>query len=112
MSDTAKPGILRFDVRLKARPETIWRAMAEDDYRRTWLPDQRVLDVLRSEKPDRLTLLVEECDPPYAQGVVSFELHPAADGGTWLRLIHHQLPARVLPAPANDGGAPRMCLAA
>ncbi len=108
MSDST---VLQFEVELTARPETVWRALLKEEYRRAWLPDQTVLEVLREERPERLSLLVQETAPPYARGIVTFDLEPGRQGGTRLRLVHLHHPA-ALPAPANDSGGVVMRLAA
>jgi len=110
-SDAADSTVLQFEVELTARPETVWRALREEGYRRAWLPDQTVLEVLREERPERLSLLVQETAPPYARGIVTFDLEPGRQGGTRLRLVHLHHPA-ALPAPANDSGGVVMRLAA
>lgn len=109
--DGASDTVLHFEVELTARPETVWRALREEDYRQAWLPDQTVLEVLEEARPDRLSLLVEEAAPPYARGIVTFDLEPGRHGGTRLRLVHLHRPA-ALPAPANDTGRLLMRLAA
>jgi len=110
-SDAASGTVLHFEVELTARPETVWRALREEGYRRAWLPDQTVLEVLQEERPERLSLLVEEAEPPHARGIVTFDLEPGRQGGTRLRLVHLHRPAH-LPIPANDGGDMVMRLAA
>lgn len=109
--DVDEDGVLQFEMELTARPETVWRALSEESYRRAWLPDQTVLEVLQEARPERLSLLVEETTPPHAQGIVTFDLEPGPQGGTRLRLVHLYRPA-ALPAPANDRGGVLMRLAA
>ena len=93
-----------FDVELEAAPETVWRAVQEATFRRQWLPDSALAD----PKPVSIVPGREICyrmlddDPPFFESLVTFEIHPNADQGTLLRIVH-RLTSKIGRA-ANDNG--------
>jgi uncharacterized protein YndB with AHSA1/START domain len=95
---------------LEAPPEKVWRALTEPALLDRWLPPEgpgeRTERRLLAAEPNRLVRYgwrgAESGD-----SVVTFELSPAADGGTWLRLVHDGL----APAAANSNAPILRCAA-
>ena len=111
MTDTAA---LVFECALDAPPEKVWRALTIPEYLARWLkPAQDVdLDVVNAEENKSLTYRWRESGQGAVVGmehsIVTFELTPTTDGGTWFRLTH----APAVPAAANSNLAGPLMLAA
>jgi uncharacterized protein YndB with AHSA1/START domain len=95
---------------LEAPPEKVWRALTEPALLARWLPpmgpgepiETRLLDA----EPNRLVRYGWR-GAASGDSVVTVELSPAADGGTWLRLVHDGL----APAAANSNTPILRCAA-
>lgn len=94
---------------LDAVPEKVWRAISVDALREVWLPDQKIIEVVRSVPMQEIEMIVEERDPPFERSHVRFGLSSDAVSGTVLSISHR--PAAMLGPTANDN-APPMMLAA
>ncbi|MHA6297800.1 SRPBCC domain-containing protein [Devosia sp. CAU 1758] len=115
MSDGAD--ILVFETMLDAPPEKVWRALTIPEYRERWLkkPVDAEIDVIASDENKSLTFRWREpgqgvaVDPE--ESLVTFELTPEANGGTWFRLTHAPV---VVPVAANtnERAGPVLMLAA
>jgi len=99
-----------FECALEAPPEKVWRALTEPALLARWLPpmgpgepiETRLLDA----EPNRL-VRYDWRGAASGNSVVTVELSPAADGGTWLRLVHDGL----APAAANSNAPILRCAA-
>lgn len=106
---------LVFECALAAPPEKVWRALTIPEYLKRWLRPAEGLDlsVVTSEENRSLTYRWRESGAGAVVGaeesLVTFELTPTSDGGTWFRLTHAPL---ALPVAANSNGAPALMLAA
>ena len=106
---------LVFECTLDAPPEKVWRALSIPEYLARWLrpADDVELDVVTAEENKSLTYRWREASQGTAQGVedslVTFELTPNAEGGTWFRLTHAPV---VVPTAANNNAPASMMLAA
>lgn len=99
---------LEFSFEFEADPDKVWKAISVEAFRKRWLPDQNVLEVLHERQREQLELLIEETEPPHHQGIVTFSIHANGRGGTIFGIVHRRTIAR---AAANDA-VPRMLLAA
>lgn len=112
MTDT---DALVFECALDAPPEKVWRALTIPEYLARWLkPAQGVdLDVVNAEENRSLTYRWRESGQGAVVGmedsIVTFELTPTTDGGTWFRLTHAPL---AIPTAANSNLAGPLMLAA
>lgn len=110
MSDT---DALVFECALDAPPEKVWRALTIPEYLERWLkPEQDVsLAVVSADENRSLSYRWREAGQGAAgeveDSVVTFELTPTGDGGTWFRLTHAPV---VMPVAAN-GNEPMMMAA-
>ncbi len=98
---------LVLDYELDAPPEKVWRALSIPALRDQWLPDGELADAepLVSTPGVEVRYRMRDTLPPCLESVVTFQLHPTADGGTRLTIIHTPDDARLTrPAPqaAND----------
>jgi uncharacterized protein YndB with AHSA1/START domain len=97
---------LVFDYELDAPPEKVWRALAIAEFRERWLPPAALIDAepARSVPGEEIGYRMRDEEPPFLESVVTFQLRPSADGGTWLRIIHTlaEAPQQELPRGAND----------
>jgi uncharacterized protein YndB with AHSA1/START domain len=107
---------LVFECALDAPPEKVWRALTIPEYLERWLKPERPLDlaVVKAEENRSLTYHWREAGQGAAgaveHSVVTFELTPTTEGGTWFRLTHVPL---AVPVAANSNiGRPAMMLAA
>ncbi|WP_137152368.1 SRPBCC domain-containing protein [Devosia sp. FKR38] len=106
---------LVFECALDAPPEKVWRALTIPEYLKRWLRPTEELDlsVVTAEENRSLTYRWRESGAGAVVGaeesLVTFELTPTSDGGTWFRLTHAPL---ALPVAANSNGAPALMLAA
>ena len=104
-----------FECVLEAPPEKVWRALTIPAYLDRWLQPKAAeqLDVVKSDENKSLTYRWRESGQGAVVGaedsLVTFELTPTSDGGTWFRLTHAPMP---LPAAANSNGPPALMLAA
>ena len=102
MTDT---DALVFECALDAPPEKVWRALTIPEYLERWLKPEKALDlaVVTAEENRSLTYRWREAGQGAASGVedslVTFELTPTTDGGTWFRLTHAPM---AVPAAANS----------
>ncbi|MEO9297460.1 SRPBCC domain-containing protein [Devosia alba] len=106
---------LVFECSLDAPPEQVWRALTIPEYLARWLqPAEDVeLALVRVDENKSLTYRWREGGQGAAlssgDSLVTFELTPTLDGGTWFRLTHVPL---AVPAAANGNQAGPMMLAA
>lgn len=101
---TAEDAVV-FECALDAPPEKVWRALTIPQYLERWLkPAQDIdLSVVRSEENRSLTYRWRESGQGAISGaedsIVTFELTPTVDGGTWFKLTHAPL---AVPVAANS----------
>ncbi|KRA45608.1 SRPBCC family protein [Devosia sp. Root635] len=106
---------LVFECALDAPPEKVWRALTIPQYLERWLrPAQEIdLAVVTSEENKSLTYRWREAGEGAVMGMedslVTFELTPTSDGGTWFRLTH--APMTVLVAANSNLVGPVMLAA-
>ena len=106
---------LVFECNLDAPPEKVWRALSIPAYLERWLKpgDDVELAVMAAQENKSLTYHWREAGQGAAgdaeDSVVTFELTPTADGGTWFRLTHAPL---AVPAAANSNGTSALLMAA
>jgi len=123
---------LVFECALDAPPEKVWRALTIPEYVERWLapggveadengmslaeagPAERIdCTVMTAETNRRLTYRWREAGAGAIVGaedsVVTFELTPMEDGGTWFRLTHKPM---AVPVAANSNLAGPVMLAA
>jgi uncharacterized protein YndB with AHSA1/START domain len=102
---TADPEALVFECALDAPPEKVWRALTIPEYLERWLKPAQAVDlaVVTSEENKSLTYRWRESGQGAIVGaedsLVTFELTPTNDGGTWFRLTHAPM---AMPAAANS----------
>jgi uncharacterized protein YndB with AHSA1/START domain len=112
MTDT---DALVFECALDAPPEKVWRALTIPEYLERWLKPTEAIDlsVVTAEENKSLTYRWRESGQGAIVGaedsLVTFELSPTTDGGTWFKLTHAPL---VVPMAANSNGRGPMMLAA
>jgi uncharacterized protein YndB with AHSA1/START domain len=113
MTDT---DALVFECALEAPPEKVWRALTIPEYLERWLKPAVPLDmaVVTAEENKSLTYRWREAGQGAIVGMedslVTFELTPTDDGGTWFKLTHAPM---AVPVAANSNiGRPVMMLAA
>jgi len=98
---------LTFECALDAPPEKVWRALTVPEYLERWLkPEQKIeLAVVTAEENRSLTYRWRESGQGAIVGMedslVTFELTPTNDGGTWFRLTHAPM---AVPVAANSNG--------
>ena len=98
---------LTFECALDAPPEKVWRALTVPEYLERWLkPEQKIeLAVVTAEENRSLTYRWREAGQGAVVGMedslVTFELPPTNDGGTWFRLTHAPM---AVPVAANSNG--------
>lgn len=108
---------LVFETALDVPPEKVWRALTIPEYLERWLdkPADAEIDVVASDENKSLTFRWREPGQGIAvnpeESLVTFELTPQADGGTWFRLTHAPVTVPVA-ANSNEGAGPTMLLAA
>lgn len=106
---------LVFECKLDAPPEKVWRALTIPEYLARWLKpaDAVELAVVTSEENRSLTYRWRESGQGaingFEESLVTFELTPATEGGTWFKLTHAPL---ALPVAANSNLAGPLMLAA
>ena len=106
---------LVFECALDAPPEKVWRALTVPEYLERWLkPEQEIdLAVVAAEENKSLTYRWREAGQGAVMGMedslVTFELTPTSDGGTWFRLTHAPM---AVPVAANSNLPGPLMLAA
>ena len=96
---------LVFECALDAPPEKVWRALTIPEYLERWLKPEKQLDlaVVTAEENRSLTYRWREAGQGAIAGMedslVTFELTPTSNGGTWFRLTHAPM---AVPAAANS----------
>ena len=106
---------LVFECALDAPPEKVWRALTIPEYLERWLKPAEAIDlsVVTSEENKSLTYRWRESGQGAISGaedsLVTFELTPTLDGGTWFKLTHAPM---AVPAAANSNVAGAMMMAA
>lgn len=107
---------LVYECALEAPPAKVWRALTVPEYLEKWLQagDDIDLSVVSSEEGRKLTYRWRESGEAAIAGMedslVTFELSPTPEGGTWFRLTHAPV---ALPVAANSNQPRRtMALAA
>jgi uncharacterized protein YndB with AHSA1/START domain len=112
MTDT---DALVFECALDAPPEKVWRALTIPAYLERWLKPAQDIDlaVVTAEENRSLTYRWREAGQGAIVGMedslVTFELTPTSDGGTWFRLTHAPM---AMPVAANSNIAGPVMLAA
>ena len=102
MTDT---DALVFECALEAPPEKVWRALTIPEYLERWLKPAQDIDlaVVTSEENRSLTYRWRESGQGAIVGMedslVTFELSPTTDGGTWFKLTHAPM---AVPVAANS----------
>lgn len=98
---------LVFETALDAPPEKVWRALSIPEYLERWLqpPADAEISVVASDENRSLTYRWREAGQGAIVGMedslVTFELRPTTDGGTWFKLTHEPM---ALPVAANSNG--------
>jgi uncharacterized protein YndB with AHSA1/START domain len=96
---------LVFETALDAPPEKVWRALSIPEYLERWLqpPADAEISVVASDENRSLTYRWREPGEGVAaepeESLVTFEISPREDGGTWFRLTHAPV---ALPVAANS----------
>ena len=106
---------LVFECALDAPPEKVWRALTIPEYLARWLKpaDDVKLAVVTAEENKSLTYRWREAGQGAIAGMeeslVTFELTPTTNGGTWFKLTHAPM---AVPVAANSNiGSPLMLAA-
>ncbi len=107
---------LVFECALEAPPEKVWRALSIPEYLERWLKPGVAgaeLAVVTSEENKSLTYRWRDSGAGAIVGaedsMVTFEITPTSDGGTWFRLTHAPM---AVPVAANGNMAGPMMMAA
>ena len=106
---------LVFECALDAPPEKVWRALTVPEYLERWLKHEQEIDlaVVTAEENKSLTYRWREAGQGAVVGMedslVTLELTPTNDGGTWFRLTHAPM---AVPVAANSNLAGPVMLAA
>jgi len=112
MTDT---DALVFECALDAPPEKVWRALTIPEYLERWLKPAEAVDlsVVTAEENKSLTYRWRESGQGAIVGaedsLVTFELTPTVDGGTWFRLTHAPMS---VPVAANSNSRGPIVMAA
>lgn len=112
---TVQDNELVFECALDAPPEKVWRALTIPEYLAHWLRPERDLHLamVTAEENRSLTYRWRESGQGAIVGaedsLVTFELTPTRDGGTWFKLTHAPL---AVPAAANTNHRGPLMLAA
>ncbi|AVG40867.1 MULTISPECIES: SRPBCC family protein [Achromobacter] len=104
-----QPEDIVLEYELDAPPEKVWRAISIPEFREQWLPGQALASAepTDSTPPEAICYRMRDEEPPFLESLVTFQLRPAADGRTVLRIIHALADARLEGgklAAANDAG--------
>ena len=106
---------LVFECALDAPPEKVWRALTIPEYLARWLKpaDDVKLAVVTAEENKSLTYRWREAGQGAIAGMeeslVTFELTPTTNGGTWFKLTHAPM---AVPVAANSNISSPLKLAA
>jgi len=112
---TSNTDELVFECSLDAPPEKVWRALTIPEYLARWLKpaDDIELSVVTAEENKSLTYRWREAGQGAVtdaeDSLVTFELTPNDDGGTWFKLTHAPM---AVPVAANSNGANATMMAA
>ena len=108
-----RPEELVFEYELDAPPEKVWRAISRDELREKWLPkgDLAEDEPLSSTPGEEVRYRMREAEPPFLESIVTFQVEPAAGGGTRLRIIHGLADAGLVRRrPPRAANSNRACL--
>lgn len=106
---------LVFETALDAPPEKVWRALSIPEYLERWLqpPEDAEISIVASDENRSLTYRMREPGEGAAampeDSIVTFEIAPLEDGGTWFRLTHAPV---AMPAAANSNEPVMILMAA
>lgn len=106
---------LVFECALDAPPEKVWRALTIPEYLERWLKPSEAIDlsVVTAEENKSLTYRWRESGLGAIVGaedsLVTFELTPTVDGGTWFKLTHAPM---AVPVAANSNASGGLKMAA
>jgi uncharacterized protein YndB with AHSA1/START domain len=120
MTPARKPDeAVTFECELEASPEKVWRALTVPELLAEWLPTGSraqddapengrfsAIETIESRPHEMLRYGLREdgAEAGLEDSIVTFELRPTANGGTWLRLVHVAAEARPrIRAPAANG---------
>ena len=111
---TSETDALVFECSLEAPPEKVWRALTIPEYLSRWLkPDDIELAVVTAEENKSLTYRWREAGQGAVtdaeDSLVTFELTPNDDGGTWFKLTHAPM---TVPVAANSNCVNALLMAA
>ena len=92
---------LVFETALDAPPEKVWRALSIPEYLERWLqpPVDAEISVVAADENRSLTYRWREPGESPEESLVTFEISPREDGGTWFRLTHAPIS---MPIAANN----------
>lgn len=93
-----------FETELDAPPEKVWRALTIPEYLDRWLdlPAATEFSVVQADEPHSITYRWREQGGealPHEDSLVTFEISPRENGGSYFRLTHAPL---AVPAAANS----------
>jgi len=112
---TSNTDELVFECSLDAPPEKVWRALNIPEYLARWLKpaDDIELSVVTAEENKSLTYRWREAGQGAVtdaeDSLVTFELTPNDDGGTWFKLTHAPM---TVPVAANSNCVNALLMAA
>jgi uncharacterized protein YndB with AHSA1/START domain len=112
---TGQDNEIVFECALDAPPEKVWRALTIPEYLERWLKPAQDIDlaVVTAEENKSLTYRWRESGQGAIVGMgdslVTFELTPTTNGGTWFKLTHAPM---TVPAAANSNLRGQTMLAA
>jgi len=112
---TSETDALVFECSLDAPPEKVWRALTIPGYLSRWLKpaDDFELAVVTAEENKSLTYRWREAGQgaltDAEDSLVTFELTPNDDGGTWFKLTHAPM---TVPVAANSNCVNALLMAA
>lgn len=93
--DDAARDALVLDFELEAAPDQVWRAVSEPDLAALWMAPERApggpidCQLIEAEPGQRVRYAWRSAQPGGPlDSEVAFELHPGANGGVRLRVIH------------------------
>jgi len=112
MNETApenQPQDIVFEYELDAPPEKVWRAISIPEFREQWLPGRALAspEPVDATPAEEVRYRLRDDEPPFLESLVTFQLRPADDGRTVLRIIHALDDLRLerrARAAANDAG--------
>tara|TARA_R110002020_G_scaffold134603_3_gene300706 strand:- start:632 stop:973 length:342 start_codon:yes stop_codon:yes gene_type:complete len=112
---TPDDSALVYECSLDAPPEKVWRALSIPAFLERWLKpgDDVELAVMAAHENKSLSYRWRDAGQGAAgesvDSVVTFELTPTADGGTWFKLTHAPM---AVPVAANNNRANTTLMAA